>query len=71
MKIKGVDLNTVRELLCHSDMKMTMRYAHLAPESKLKAVELLDTEKQLNQQIDFRHLRNFFTSGLLLRIINA
>ena len=39
--MKGVDLNTVRELMGHSDMKMTMRYAHLAPSSQLRAVELL------------------------------
>jgi integrase len=39
--MKGVDLNTVRELMGHADMKMTMRYAHLAPSFKLQAVELL------------------------------
>lgn len=37
----GVDLNTVRELLGHGDMLMTLRYAHLAPEHKALAVEKL------------------------------
>ena len=43
LAIAGEDLSTVRELLGHSDIKMTLRYAHLAPEHKAEAVELLVT----------------------------
>jgi len=40
--IRHVDLNTIRELLGHADLKMTLQYAHLAPEAKAQAVEALD-----------------------------
>lgn len=41
--MKGVPLKTVQELLGHADIHMTMRYAHLSPDVKREAVELLDT----------------------------
>ncbi|MEA5034255.1 tyrosine-type recombinase/integrase [Cloacibacillus evryensis] len=39
--MRGVDLYTVKELMTHSDIKMTMRYAHLAPSKLTSAVNLL------------------------------
>jgi len=41
--MSGVDLTTVKELLGHKDIKMTLRYSHLAPENKQKAVTVLDS----------------------------
>jgi len=38
----GIDLMTVKELLGHKSIEMTMRYAHLAPEHKMRAVNILD-----------------------------
>ena len=38
----GIDLTTVKELLGHKTITMTMRYSHLAPSHKVKAVEILD-----------------------------
>lgn len=38
---RAVPLNTVRELMGHSDIKMTLRYAHLAPGHMREAVEAL------------------------------
>jgi integrase len=39
--MKGVDLRTVMELMGHSDITMTMRYAHLAQSHVRDAVERL------------------------------
>jgi len=40
----GVDLVTVKELLGHKSLAMTLRYSHLAPKHKMKAVKILDNK---------------------------
>jgi len=38
--MEGVDLATIKEILGHADIKMTLRYAHLASAHKKKAIDI-------------------------------
>ena len=40
--MNGVDIMTVKELLGHKTLAMTLRYSHLSPSHKTRAVNLLD-----------------------------
>lgn len=44
----GVDLRTVQDLAGHKMITMTMRYAHLVPEHKQRAVAVLDRKVPTN-----------------------
>lgn len=54
----GIDIATVRELLGHKTLTMTLRYAHLAPSHKVKAVDILNntlnTETNYTKTIQLR-----------------
>jgi len=44
--MSGVDLMTVKELLGHATLTMTMRYSHLAPDHRMRAIKTLDSAYQ-------------------------
>ena len=46
--MEGVDIMTVKELMGHKDLTMTLRYAHLAPNHKTRAINILDRVMSLN-----------------------
>ncbi|MFH0732913.1 MAG: site-specific integrase, partial [Candidatus Omnitrophota bacterium] len=46
--MSGVDIKTVQELLGHKSIEMTLRYSHLAPSHKSRAVELLSQNIDTN-----------------------
>ena len=62
MVMAGVDIMTVKELLGHKTLAMTLRYAHLAPSHKVRAVEAL--EENLGMPSTIQKLYNFKKKGL-------
>jgi integrase len=46
--MRGAPIKAVQELMGHSTIEMTMRYAHLSPDARREAVQLLDVKEPLN-----------------------
>jgi hypothetical protein len=46
--MRGTPLKVVQDLLGHSTIEMTRRYAHLSPEAKQRAVQCLDLPAPAN-----------------------
>lgn len=55
MVMAGVPIKTVGEILGHKSMAMTERYAHLSPEHKRKAVNLLPDWSAGEDRSQFGH----------------
>lgn len=49
--MKGADLDDIRRLLGHSDLRMTIRYAHLLPEHLEAAASRLDGVLSLSESV--------------------
>ena len=59
----GCDLRTVQDLLGHKTLTMTLRYAHLSPSHKVKALGMLD--EVLNEKINYTKTIQFKRPGSL------
>jgi integrase len=49
--MKGVPLTAVKELMGHSDIKTTMKYAHLAPSTLRIAIDMLNSKTKVKSKL--------------------
>ena len=50
--MEGIDLATVRELLGHKSIEMTLRYSHLSPDHRSRAVKVMDALMGMDTNMD-------------------
>jgi integrase len=68
LAMAGVDIATVKELLGHKDITMTLRYAHLAPSHKAKAVRMLEKRLRFEDKNNDVLDKNYTVSGVKGRV---
>jgi len=52
MVMSGADLMTVKEIMGHKSLKMTMRYSHSSEDQRKLAVERLDTRPHMDPEAE-------------------
>ena len=66
--MNGVDIKTVQELLGHANVTMTMRYSHLAPVHRSRAIKILDTALRSDTKTDTVEKQSQVDSGKSFRM---
>jgi integrase len=66
----GIDITTIKELLGHKTLTMTLRYAHLAPSHKVRAVDILDNAINQSSTIQKLYKKERAASTMTLQPLN-
>ena len=62
----SVDIRTVQELMGHASITMTMKYSHLAPIHRHRAVQILDSAYRTDTETDTEDSMEVQRSGYLV-----
>lgn len=64
---KGVSMNAIQNLMGHSDIRTTMRYAHLGQHTLRDAIKVLETPQKINVRHNSVTIDNFGVQNIALK----